>query len=142
MTPNIRLRAALCLALSLVDVARAHADPPAPPPPPPPALQVPADADENPCARHADLVAAWRAATQAVKAAERALERLEAEPVMVSRGTCSDAAWAAGRCRDSYYSRDRELELARDRLEDAQTRVTQVEESARLAGVPDLCLVE
>jgi hypothetical protein len=140
LTPNIRLRAALCLALSLVDVVRARADQPAPPPPP--GLQAPADADENPCARHADVVAAWRAATQAVKVAERALERLEAEPVMVSRGTCSDAAWAAGRCRDTYFSRDRELERARDRLEDAQTRVTQVEESARVAGVPDLCLVE
>lgn len=138
MTPNIRLRAALCLALSLADVLRARADEPKPPP----ALQAPADADENPCARHADTVAAWRAAMHAVKAAEREIARLEAEPVMVSQGTCSDAAWATGRCRDSYYSRDRELERARDRLEDAQTRVREVEESARVGGVPDRCLVE
>jgi hypothetical protein len=138
LTPNIRLRAALCLALSLADVLRARADEPKPSP----ALQAPADDDENPCARFADQVASWRAATQAVKAAQRALDRLEAEPVMVSQGSCSDSAWAAGRCRDSYFSRERELERARDRLEDAQARVTQVEESARVAGVPQRCLVD
>ena len=138
MTPNIRMRAALCLALSLADAARARADDP----PPRPALETPADADENPCVRHADLVDAWRAATRAVRAAERAVERLEAEPVTFTQGICSDAAWSAGRCRDSYYSRDRELEEARDRLDDAQARVTRVEESARTTGVPDRCLVE
>ncbi|HTO09542.1 MAG TPA: hypothetical protein VMR86_21000 [Myxococcota bacterium] len=139
MTPNIRLRAALCLALSLADVLRARADEPAKPPA---ALQTPDDGDQNPCARFADTVAAWQAAMQRVKVAKRELDRLEADPVMVSQGTCSDAAWSVGRCRDNYFNRDRALERARDRLDDAQTRVMQVEESARVAGVPQRCLVE
>jgi hypothetical protein len=142
LTPNIRLRAALCLALSLADVLRARADEPKPPPPAVPAPAAPADPDENPCARFATTVDAWRRATHKVEKAERAIARLDAEPVMVSRGTCSDAAWASGRCRDNYFDRDRELQLARDRLHDAKRRVMEIEDSARVAGVPDRCLVE
>jgi hypothetical protein len=137
LTPNIRLRAALCLALSLADLAKAHADEPVP------ARMAPVpDSDENPCVTHAQLVDSWRVASRAARTAERVLERAEAQPVMASEGHCSDAAYAAGRCRDTYFSRDQEIEKARDALDDAQSRVTQVEDSARLAGVPDLCLVD
>jgi len=135
LSPNLRLRAALCLALSLMDLARARADEPVP-------ASRAADADENPCVQHATAISAWRAASHEVKVAERALERLESEPVLASHGSCTEAALVSGRCRNDDYSRDQALEQARDRLEDAQQKVTQVEESARIAGVPDLCLVD
>ena len=139
MTPNIRLRAALCLALSLADVLRARAEEPKPPTA---ALQAPppAEDDQNPCLKYADTVAKWQEATHQVTVAKRELARLDANPVMVSESWCSgDASW---RCRDTYFSRERAMERAKDRLEDAQTRVRQLEESARVAGVPQKCLVE
>jgi hypothetical protein len=135
LTPNLRLRAALCLALSLADLSRARAEEPVP-------ASRAADADENPCVSHAAVISAWRSASHDVKVAERSLEKLEADPVSSSEGSCSAAAIAAGRCRHDYYNKDQALEDARDRLEDAQQKVTQVEESARTAGVPDLCLVQ
>jgi hypothetical protein len=120
---NIRVRAALCLALSLLNSAKARAD-------------------ENPCTPHAATVASWLAATRDVRAAERAIAALEESPVLASHSSCSDAAYYERHCRDTTYSRDEELERARGRLAAAEEKVTAVEESARVAGVPMLCLVD
>src|SRR5882672_3302356 len=94
---NIRLRAALCLALSLVDTARARADEP------------------HSCAEHAPMVASWLTATHGVRAAERAIDELEADPVLAQHSSCTDAALYARRCSDSTYDREQALEQARAR---------------------------
>jgi hypothetical protein len=145
VSANIRLRAALCLALSLVNSAKARADEPQPPPhtnaPPAAAALAPAR-DEDPCAEHAKMVASWLAATRDVRAAERAIDAIEANPVLASREGCSGAAISAGRCSDLWYSREEELERAKGRLAAAEENVTSVEESARVAGVPMVCLVD
>jgi hypothetical protein len=122
VSANIRIRAALCLALSLADTAKARAD--------------------DPCAQHAAVVATWRAAKSEVRAAERDIDALEADPVLASVSICSAGALASHRCRDSHFSREAELERARGRLAAAEERVASVEESARIAEVPMVCLVE
>lgn len=123
MSANIRIRAALCLALSLADMANARTD-------------------EDPCAKHAAVVATWRAAASEVRSAERAIEALEANPILASLSTCSSDAISARRCSDSHFSREEELERARGRLAEAEERVAAIEESARIAEVPMVCLVE
>jgi hypothetical protein len=121
---NIRLRAALCLALSLANSAKAQVE------------------ERRPCAEHAATVASWIAATRAVRAAERAIDAIEADPVLAQHSSCSDAALYAGRCSDSTYSREQELERAQARLDAAEEHVADVEEAARIAGVPMVCLVD
>ncbi len=143
MSANIRLRAALCLALSLANSAKARAGEPQPRPDTnaTPAAEAPTG-DEEPCAQHAAVVAEWLAATRDVRAAERAIEAVEANPVLASRAICANEAIASGRCREVWYSREEELERAKGRLAAAEENVAAVEESARVAGVPMLCLVD
>lgn len=191
MFTNIRLRAALCLALSLGNAARARADdehlyrwvdrdgglhitatpppadaretasapdapgpvqvvpvappaaPPAPaaapsPPPPPPA----AAEGTDPCQPHRDTVARWLAAKQEVRDAQDAVERIEANPILGSHTGCTDEAILARRCTETWYSRDEELTAAHQRQAAAERKLARVEESARVARVPMVCLVD
>lgn len=142
MFTNIRMRAALCLALALVnsegtaqDVHRSATPPPAP------AAAAPAE-DERPCAKHAELASRWVAAKRRVAASERELATLEEDPVLAETTHCSRSVYSESRCRDRWYSRELELERARSRRDQAEAQLVDVEEEARVTGTPMACLVD
>ncbi len=88
------------------------------------------------------MLASWLTATHGVRAAERAIDALEADPVLAQHSSCTDAALYAGRCSDSTYDREQALEQARARLAAFEEQLAAVEEAARVAGVPMVCLVD
>jgi hypothetical protein len=197
VSANIRLRAALCLALSLANAARARADdqhlyrwvdrdgrlhitatpppadaspaavtpsahgtvqlvptapavaPPAPavevaPTPPPPRAPAPPAASDgsDPCEPHRALIESWLAAKDELGSATAEVESIDASPLLGSRTDCSDAALLAHRCRESWFSRDAALARANERQSTAEQKLARIEETARIAGVPMVCLVD
>jgi len=123
---TICLAGALCLALSLASVGAATPILPDGPPPSPPLQPAPAAPDG--------------AADEDVRAAERTVETLDEDPVLITRETCSDEAHFARRCRDFQYDVEQERARARNRLETAREKLAAIEEASRIAGVPMVCL--
>ncbi|MFI5316837.1 MAG: hypothetical protein ACHQ6T_14145, partial [Myxococcota bacterium] len=108
------------------------------PPPAAPAARVSA----NPCEPYRPWVDPWLDAKLALRSAEAAVERLEASPILGSRTGCSDSAIAAGRCSETWYSRDEALDRANEKRTLAEERLARAEESSRVAGVPMACLID
>jgi len=125
---------------------------PVPPPAPPPALPTPpvpaaptgappaaAEPEPDPCAQHAKEVSAWLAASRKVTGLEARIEEIEANPIQAST---TESCPRDSPCFTEMYSRDQALRRANDDLAAAEAEVSDLEDAAHRAGVPDRCLVD